>query len=88
MNFTLVISTRFHESSPAGSTQIVPESTLCHSLESFDIVHVLTEAFLGVPFKCPDSPFMTQAALRLSAAAWGRRYGGVGAAWGRRGGGV
>ena len=28
------------------------------------------------------------AALRLSAAAWGRRGGGVGAAWRRRGGGV
>ena len=35
------------------------KSTRCHLLESFDIVHVLTEAFLGFLFKCPDSPIST-----------------------------
>ena len=32
---------------------------LCHLLESFDIVHVLAEAFLSSPYKCPDSPIST-----------------------------
>ena len=34
-------------------------STLCHLLESFDIVHVLTEAFWEFQFMCPDSPIST-----------------------------
>ena len=32
---------------------------LCHLLESFDIFHVLTEAFLDFQYKCPDSPIST-----------------------------
>ena len=58
MNFTLVISTRPHGSSPALSTQMVLEKvhTLCHLLEICDIVHVLTDTFLGFPYKCPGSP--------------------------------
>ena len=32
---------------------------LCHLLERFDIVHVLAEAFLSSPWKCPDSPVST-----------------------------
>ena len=50
MNFTLVISTRSHDSSPARSTQMVPEKV--HAVpftRNFDIVHVLTVAFLGFP---------------------------------------
>ena len=57
MNLTLVISTRSHDSLPARSTQMVPERV--HLLECFDIVHVLTEAFLIFPRKCPDSPIST-----------------------------
>ena len=29
---------------------------LCHLLKSFDIVHVLTEALLCFPYRCPDCP--------------------------------
>ena len=60
MNFTLVISTRSHDSSPARPTQIVPEKV--HAVpfsRKFDIVHVLIEAFLGFLYKCPDSPIST-----------------------------
>ena len=35
------------------------KSILCHLLESFEIVHVLTEAFWGYPYRCPDSPIST-----------------------------
>ena len=35
------------------------KSMLCHLLESFDIVHVLAEAFLSSPYTCPDSPIST-----------------------------
>ena len=35
------------------------KSTMCHLLENFDIVHVLTEAFLGFPCMFPDSPIST-----------------------------
>ena len=53
-----------HDSSPVRSKQMVPEkvhgdSTLCHLLESFDIVHILTEVFLGFPYKFLDSPTST-----------------------------
>ena len=32
---------------------------MCHLLENFDIVHVLTEAFLGFPCMFPDSRIST-----------------------------
>ena len=53
------VSTIHHLLGPHRWFRRKSRATLCHLLESFNMVHVLTEAFLGFQYMCPDSPRST-----------------------------